>query len=35
VPPDAAMGRIWPYLGALLLALALVAAVPWISTAFL
>ncbi|MGA2087576.1 MAG: TRAP transporter large permease subunit [Stellaceae bacterium] len=35
VPPDSAMGRIWPYLGALLLALALVAAVPWISTAFL
>jgi len=35
VPPDAAMGRIWPYLGALILALALVAAVPWISTAFL
>ena len=29
------MRRIWPYLGALLLALALVAAVPWISTAFL
>jgi tripartite ATP-independent transporter DctM subunit len=35
VDPDEAMGRIWPYLGALLLALAVVAALPWISTGFL
>ncbi|HXP75786.1 MAG TPA: TRAP transporter large permease subunit [Stellaceae bacterium] len=35
VPPDAAMGRIWPYLGALLVALVIVALIPWISTGFL
>jgi tripartite ATP-independent transporter DctM subunit len=35
VSPDAAMPRIWPYLGALLLALIVVAAVPWLSTGFL
>jgi tripartite ATP-independent transporter DctM subunit len=35
VSPDAAMPRIWPYLGALLLALLVVAAVPWLSTGFL
>ena len=35
VPPDEAMGRIWPYLGALLFALGVVAALPWISTGFL
>ena len=35
VSPDAAMGRIWPYLGALILGLILVAAVPWFSTGFL
>jgi len=35
VSPDAAMPRIWPYLGALLLALVVVAAVPWLSTGFL
>ena len=35
VNPDEAMGRIWPYLGALLVALALVAAVPWFSIGFL
>ncbi|MDY7579410.1 TRAP transporter large permease subunit [Herbaspirillum sp. RTI4] len=35
VSPDAGMKRIWPYLGALLLALLVVAAVPWISTGFL
>ncbi len=34
VPPDAGMRRIWPYMGALAVALALVAAVPAISTAF-
>ena len=33
--PDAAMRRIWPYLGALLAGLILVAAVPWLSTGFL
>ena len=35
VPPDAAMGRIWPYLGALMVALAIVALIPWISIGFL
>ena len=33
--PDAAMRRIWPYLGALLVAVIVVAAVPWISIGFL
>lgn len=33
--PDEAMRRIWPYLGALLLAVIVIAAVPWVSTAFL
>ncbi len=31
---DEALGRIWPYMGALGLALAVVAAVPWLSTGF-
>ncbi len=35
VAPEAAMIRIWPYLGALLLALILVAAAPWLSIGFL
>jgi tripartite ATP-independent transporter DctM subunit len=35
VPPDEAMIRIWPYLGALLLALILIAAVPWFSIGLL
>ncbi len=35
VSPDAAMARIWPYLGALLLALIIVAAAPWLSIGFL
>ena len=35
VSPDAAMRRIWPYLGALVAGLLLVAAVPWFSTGFL
>ncbi|HWK43121.1 MAG TPA: TRAP transporter large permease subunit [Stellaceae bacterium] len=35
VNPDIAMLRIWPYLGALVLALVLLAAVPWFSTGFL
>ena len=35
VPPDESMIRIWPYLGALLLALILIAAVPWFSIGLL
>jgi tripartite ATP-independent transporter DctM subunit len=35
VPPTDAMHSMWPYLGALLAGLLLVAAVPWISTGFL
>jgi tripartite ATP-independent transporter DctM subunit len=35
VNPDAALLRIWPYLGVLLLGLLLIAAVPWISIGFL
>jgi tripartite ATP-independent transporter DctM subunit len=35
VSPDEAMGRVWTYLGALFLALLLVAAIPWISIGFL
>jgi tripartite ATP-independent transporter DctM subunit len=35
VNPDAALLRIWPYLGVLVLGLLLIAAVPWISTGFL
>ncbi|HXY99494.1 MAG TPA: TRAP transporter large permease subunit [Stellaceae bacterium] len=35
VSPDRAMARIWPYLGALLLALLVVAAAPWLSIGFL
>ena len=35
VSPDEAMGRIWPYLGALILALIVVAAFPWLSIGFL
>jgi tripartite ATP-independent transporter DctM subunit len=35
VSPDAAMLRIWPYLGVLVLGLLVVAAVPWISVGFL
>ncbi len=35
VSPDAALRRIWPYLGALLVGLLIVAAVPWFSTGFL
>ena len=35
INPDAGMRRIWPYLGALLVGLILVAAVPWLSTGFL
>jgi len=32
---DDALGRIWPYMAALMVALAIVAAVPWLSTGFL
>ena len=35
VSPDIAMGRVWPYLGALLIALIIVALVPWLSIGFL
>lgn len=35
VDPSLAMRRIWSYLGALIVGLAVVAAVPWVSTAFL
>ncbi|MBM1170805.1 TRAP transporter large permease [Microvirga arabica] len=35
VPPDEAMGAIWPYILALLVGLVLIAAIPGISTAFL
>ncbi len=35
VPPDEAIGAIWPYLGALIIGLVMIAAVPWISTGFL
>ena len=35
VAPDEAMGRMWPYLAALLAAVILVAAIPWLSTGFL
>ena len=35
VSPDEAMGRVWPYLGALLLALIVVAVWPWLSIGFL
>jgi TRAP-type C4-dicarboxylate transport system permease large subunit/TRAP-type C4-dicarboxylate transport system permease small subunit len=35
ISPDEAMGRIWPYLGAVLLALIVVALFPWLSIGFL
>ena len=35
VPPDEAIGAIWPYLIALLIGLVVIAAVPWISTGLL
>ena len=35
VSSDEAFGRIWPYMATLLVALIVVAAVPWISTGFL
>jgi tripartite ATP-independent transporter DctM subunit len=35
VPPDEAIGAIWPYLVALIAGLVVIAIVPWISTGFL
>ena len=35
VNPDKAMGHVWPYMGALFVALVLIAAIPWISIGFL
>jgi tripartite ATP-independent transporter DctM subunit len=35
VPPEAAMGRVWPYLAAVLAALLIVALFPWLSIGFL
>ncbi len=35
VAPDQAIGRVWPHLGALFVALIVIAAIPWISTGFL
>jgi TRAP-type C4-dicarboxylate transport system permease large subunit len=35
VSPDLAMNRAWPYLGALMIALIIVAAIPWLSIGFL
>ena len=35
VSPDDALGRMWPYLAALVVALAIVVAVPWLSIGFL
>ena len=35
VSPDDALWRIWPYIGALVIALAIVAGIPWISIWFL
>jgi len=35
VDPDRAVAAVWPYLGALLLALVVIAAVPWLSIGFL
>jgi tripartite ATP-independent transporter DctM subunit len=35
VSPDEAMGRVWPYLAAVLVALAVVALIPWLSIGLL
>src|ERR1700732_2112172 len=35
VSPDEAMGRVWPYLGAVLIALVVVALIPWLSIGLL
>jgi TRAP-type C4-dicarboxylate transport system permease large subunit len=34
VSPDDALGRMWPYLAGLAVALAIVVAVPWLSIGF-
>ena len=34
VSPDDALWRIWPYIAALVVALAVVAAIPWLSIGF-
>jgi len=35
ISPDAGMRRVWPYIGALVAGILLIAAVPWFSTGFL
>jgi len=35
ISPDDALWRIWPYIGALVVALAIVATIPWLSIGFL
>ena len=35
VDPDKAFSRVWPHLGALFIALLVIAAIPWISIGFL
>jgi TRAP-type C4-dicarboxylate transport system permease large subunit len=35
VSPDAVVDRVWPYLGALIVALLVVAAFPWLSIGLL
>jgi TRAP-type C4-dicarboxylate transport system permease large subunit len=35
VSPDVAIGRVWPHLAALLVALLVLVAVPWVSIGFL
>jgi len=35
VSPDVAIRSVWPHLGALFVALLLIALIPWISTGFL
>jgi tripartite ATP-independent transporter DctM subunit len=35
ISPDDALWRIWPYIGALVIALIVVAAIPWLSVGFL
>ena len=35
ISPDDALWRIWPYIGALVVALVIVAAIPWLSIGFL
>jgi TRAP-type C4-dicarboxylate transport system permease large subunit len=35
VSPDVAIRRVWPHMGALLVALLLIVLIPWISVGFL